>query len=132
MSWEIKPAEAAFYDRSHLSVFKTMKNLSTTFFLAFTLCAGGLFFASAAEAFFPTTHPIKFDATHKYSPSHLTVEVGDTILWQGDFSQFSMRVTVGTTLPAGADPLPDQTTGMSFSYVIHAPGVYSTENPIWA
>lgn len=93
-----------------------------------------LTFASPSVASVQTTHLINFGNAfgsygNRYSPSNITVEVGDTIIWKGDFSIHNM---VATSLPAGANPIGTVSSGMSYTYIVEASGNYFLENPIWA
>ena len=56
-----------------------------------------------------------------YSPNFLSVSVGDTITWVGDFVTHPLS---STTIPAGATPWHNG-TGSSFSYVVQVPGSYN-------
>ncbi len=89
-----------------------MKN----YLLAF-LFAGSSLMVSAAEV------DINFGASlgNTYSPSSVTVNVGDSILWQGDFSTHPLA---SLTIPAGAASF-SQSTGASFWYVVTTPGTYN-------
>ncbi|HLP51816.1 MAG TPA: hypothetical protein VK154_13100 [Chitinophagales bacterium] len=66
-----------------------------------------------------TTHVIYF-AYPSYSPSGLSVYVGDTIVWEGDFAKFPISAT---SLPAGASSFAKQ-DGDSFTYVVQFAGSY--------
>ncbi len=96
-----------------------------------TLLFSLLLFASPSQAALKTSYIINFGGTlgHNYSPNILSVEVGDTIIWKGDFSADNLVVT---SLPADATPIGPVTSGASFTYIIQAPGTYNFENPIWA
>ena len=100
-----------------------MKRSCYTIFLA-------LFFLTFTSAN-ATTHVISFGGQNGspsfgYSPSSLTVSVGDTIIWMGNFAAPHTLVT--TSVPGGAASI-DKTdqTGTSFSYVITAAGNYQYE-----
>jgi len=77
-----------------------------------------------------TTHYIDFGGTHgfTYSPNFLSVEVGDTIIWRGDFSQYTL---VSTSVPPGAKTIGPVNTGTSFSYPVEVAGNYSYQNTIY-
>ncbi len=70
-----------------------------------------------------TTHVIEFGGTLGlvYSPNSLSVAVGDTIQWQGDFSTHPLS---STTIPAGATAWHNG-TGTVFNYVVNLPGMYN-------
>lgn len=70
------------------------------------------------------THTIVFgvDGQLVYSPSELTVAVGDIITWEGDFSLHPLRFTA---VPVGASVPNDVTTGTSFSYTVEVAGAYN-------
>lgn len=56
-----------------------------------------------------------------YSPNSVTVNVGDSILWQGDFGTHPL---VSLTIPSGAASF-SQSTGASLWYVVTTPGTYN-------
>ena len=56
-----------------------------------------------------------------YSPNSLTVAVGDTIQWQGDFIFHPLS---STTIPAGAASWHNE-TGTIFNYTVPVPGTYN-------
>ena len=83
-----------------------------------------------------TTHIINFGGqngspTFGYAPSSLTVNVGDTIIWMGDFSAPHTLVT--TSVPGGAASISktDQ-AGTSFTYMVTVAGSYQYECTIHA
>ncbi|MEP7235616.1 MAG: hypothetical protein ABI778_09995, partial [Ignavibacteriota bacterium] len=92
-----------------------------------------------ASAVAPTKFNIYFGGAlgHNYSSnqasvvpvSNLTVEVGDTIIWTGDFSSDPLHFT---SVPAGAQAAGPITSGTSFLYVIEAAGTYSYQNDTYA
>jgi plastocyanin len=69
-----------------------------------------------------TTHVVKFGGTFgfSYSPNSLTVAVGDTIEWEGDFS---MHPLSSTSVPDGALTF-HQASGSVFDYHVLAAGSY--------
>jgi plastocyanin len=67
-----------------------------------------------------TTHIVKFGGK-KYSPKSLTVAVGDTIVWQGDFDAHPLTLTKA---PAGAKGFAHVSSGASFTYFVAVPGNY--------
>jgi len=72
-----------------------------------------------------TNHIIKFGGTlgFNYSPSQLTVAVGDSITWQGTFSAHPLS---STSVPAGAATFHNG-SGSSFTYPVLVAGAYSYE-----
>ncbi|MDP4237109.1 MAG: hypothetical protein Q8919_11740, partial [Bacteroidota bacterium] len=90
-----------------------------------------LLFASDASAILPTHYTINFGGGlgHTYSPSSLTVEVGDTVYFNGDFATYPLHAT---SIPADAPALGPVTTGSSLMYIIEAAGTYSYQNDTWA
>ena len=56
-----------------------------------------------------------------YSPASVTVNVGDSILWEGDFSSHPLA---SLTIPVGAASF-SQSSGGSFWYAVTTPGVYN-------
>jgi len=69
-----------------------------------------------------TVHVIKFGGSlgNSYSPSSVTVSVGDTVEWQGNFS---FHPLTSTTIPAGA-AIWSSSSGTVFDYVVMASGRY--------
>jgi plastocyanin len=78
-----------------------------------------MFAATVAQA---TVHVIKFGGAlgSVYSPSSLSVSIGDTIQWQGSFSFHPLS---STTIPAGAASW-QAASGTVFSYVVTVAGTY--------
>jgi plastocyanin len=66
------------------------------------------------------TYTISF-GNYAYSPNQLSVKVGDTIVWAGDFS---MHPLSSTSVPQSAATW-HVTSGSSFSYVVHVAGQYN-------
>ncbi len=61
-----------------------------------------------------------------YSPSSVTVNVGDTIVWMGNFA--APHTLVSESIPSGAASWSKtDMTGTSFSYVVTVPGTYNYE-----
>ncbi|MEI8134596.1 MAG: T9SS type A sorting domain-containing protein [bacterium] len=91
----------------------------------------GVFLTSNAFGLAPTTHTITFGGTlgHHYYPTRISIEVGDTIYWNGDFATDNMSVL---SIPAGATPINTVTSGNSFMYIVQAPGTYIVQNTTWA
>jgi plastocyanin len=82
----------------------------------------------------PTHHIInfgdQFGAT--YSPDHLDVVVGDTIIWTSTATNdFSLHDLESTSVPPGAPPIGPVTTGSTFAYVIQVPGEYDYHSKNW-
>ena len=69
-----------------------------------------------------TNHIIMFGGSLGlvYSPNSLSVLVGDTVTWEGDFSVHPLS---STSVPAGASSF-HNTSGTAFSYVITVAGTY--------
>jgi len=69
-----------------------------------------------------TVHVIHFGGTvgFAYSPNTLTVAVGDTIRWQGDFS---MHPLSSASIPTEAMPWHAE-SGTTFEYTVMVPGSY--------
>jgi len=91
--------------------------MKKTLYLTMLFC---VMLAASAQA---TTHTITV-ANYQFTPSSVTSQVGDTILWtwiNGD------HTTTSTTIPAGAAPWdqPISSTYTSFSYELTQPGTYS-------
>lgn len=78
------------------------------------LCLVPLAFAGA------TTHIVTFVCC-EYTPPSLQAAVGDTIEWQGNFSEHPLS---STTIPPGAPPFANS-TGTTFSYRIQIAGTYN-------
>lgn len=66
-----------------------------------------------------TVHVINFSFP-EYSPNGLSVKVGDTILWKGDFDKFPLS---SVTAPTGANLFVCE-KGKTFSYVVAIAGTY--------
>lgn len=69
-----------------------------------------------------TTHVVQFGGAlgESYSPSSLSVTVGDTITWEGDFSAHPLS---SVTVPNGAATF-HNASGTVFSYVVTVAGSY--------
>jgi plastocyanin len=68
----------------------------------------------------PVTHVIKFGG-RKYTPKTLTVNVGDVIEWQGDFSEHTLSLIKA---PTGAPVFKNIDKGRSFQYTVKVAGYY--------
>ncbi len=90
-----------------------------------------LLFSSPSSAVVPTIHYVDFGGAlgFHYSPSALTVEIGDTIVFRGDFATYPL---VSTSVPVGALAFGPINTGTTFAYIVDVPGAYSYENKIYA
>lgn len=68
-------------------------------------------------------HIIKFGGSlgYDYSPESVTVNVGDTILWVGDFSKHPLSLI---KVPGGAAKFSHITSGSTYQYVVTTPGAY--------
>ncbi len=78
-----------------------------------------------------TLHYIDFGGLngYTYNPSSLAVEVGDTIVWRGNFSQYPLK---SISVPPGAKPITSVISGTTYSYTIEIAGNYSYEDPIYS
>jgi plastocyanin len=78
-----------------------------------------------SNAGFATNYIIKFGGSFgtNYSPSELSVAVGDTITWQGTFSNHPLS---STSVPQGAASFHNG-NGTIFSYPVQVPGNYNYE-----
>jgi hypothetical protein len=96
----------------------------------FILILSALLVPSDADALMSSKHTIVFGGAtgNLYNPSQLTVEVGDTLVWQGDFSTWNMYDS--TNIP-GVLPVGPVTSGTSFTYIIPASGLYVFADPSW-
>jgi len=85
----------------------------------------GLILLLLANRVYATTHTIPF-VSYSFNPSSLTVTVGDTIIWTGDFTMHQIESTPGGALPTGASPIgPSAVMVMSsFKYVVTVAGKY--------
>jgi plastocyanin len=93
--------------------------MSARFFTGL-IAAVALLFSTSQSA---TNFTIVFGGTVglSYSPSFLSVSVGDTVTWVGDFASHPLS---STTIPVGASSW-QVGTGSSFSYVVPVPGSYN-------
>ncbi len=87
--------------------------------------------SSDVLALTPTTHNVDFGGTlgYHYSPSALTFEIGDTIVFRGDFLTYPL---VSISSPAGALPLGPVNSGTSYTYIVEVAGTYSYQNKVYA
>jgi plastocyanin len=72
-----------------------------------------------------TTHVILFGGSFgfEYSPKQLNVSVGDTIRWEGSFTNHPLS---STSVPQGAQTF-HSATGSTFSYNVQVGGTYNYE-----
>ena len=107
--------------RSHVSSFlihlreELMKQICCQIFLA-------LFLLTAATAH-ATTHIIKFGGSlgKKYAPKSITVAVGDTIIWTGNFDDHPLSLIKS---PPGATGFMHIEKGTKFIYIVKVAGNY--------
>ncbi len=85
----------------------------------FMLLVALLCVPTAAQA---TTHVVQFGGSFgiTYSPNSLSVSVGDTLKWEGDFS---MHPLSSTSVPAGAQSF-HEGSGSVFIYPVTVAGTY--------
>ena len=93
------------------------------FFIIFILMSG----ISYLQA---DNHIIKFGGTlgTVYSPSTLSVTVGDTVTWEGSFNSHPLS---STSVPDGAAEFSNG-SGTSFSYTVMTPGEYDYQCDVHA
>jgi plastocyanin len=89
-------------------------------FVSAFIAATAIAFVGSGFIANPEQHIIKFGG-RKYTPSSLTVHVGDDIVWQGDFSEHSLTLT---SAPSGATKFSHITTGTSYTYHVQVAGGY--------
>jgi len=72
-----------------------------------------------------TVHVIKFGGIlgKNYSPTSLSVSVGDTVEWQGSFDTHPLH---STSVPQGSATW-ENVSGSVFDYVVSVPGTYNYE-----
>ncbi|HEX5316452.1 MAG TPA: hypothetical protein VFX22_07365 [Candidatus Kapabacteria bacterium] len=82
-----------------------------------------IFLSFAFGTLHAATHIIKFGGPlgKKYAPASLTVAVGDTLVWIGDFSEHTRTLVKA---PAGAKWFKGIETGSTFRYVVTVAGRY--------
>jgi plastocyanin len=68
------------------------------------------------------THTIMFGNDFQYTPSQLSVQVGDVITWEGNFSAHPLQFD---EVPAGATMPQNVTSGTTFSYTVEVAGSYA-------
>jgi plastocyanin len=85
--------------------------------------AGAMVLLFSATVSHATVHVIKFGGAlgSVYSPSSLSVSIGDTIQWEGAFSFHPLS---STTIPAGAASW-QVASGTVYSYTVTLPGTYN-------
>lgn len=93
------------------------------FFLALFFCAIVLMAASTSRA---STHVIRFGGSldDSYAPENMTVTVGDTIVWTGNFSQHPLTLRKA---PSGASGFAHIKSGSSYTYIVRVAGSYEYE-----
>src|SRR3954465_12981432 len=95
----------------------------------FLFCLTAFFCVSSSSfAFQPTLHTVTF-TPYTYFPNSLSFEVGDTIVWKGDFVTYPLE---STSVPVGADPFGPINSGSSFQYVVQVAGSYTYQNKTYA
>jgi plastocyanin len=84
------------------------------------------FILFCSSQIFATTDTITYK-DYSYSPATLSVKVGDTIVWDGapNATNFNNHPLKDSSVPNGAAHFGPIETGVTFSYVITVPGVYS-------
>jgi plastocyanin len=97
-------------------------------FLIYLFC---LLSAESSFAVKPTLHYIDFGGTlgYHYSPSPFTFEIGDTIIFRGDFAAYPL---VSVSVPIGANSFGPISTGTTFMYIVDIPGTYNYQNKVYA
>ena len=82
-----------------------------------------LVFLAATSTLHATIHVIGFGGSigNAYSPSSLSVSVGDTVRWQGNFSFHPLS---SVTVPPGAQTWHND-SGTTFDYVVKVAGSYT-------
>ena len=92
---------------------------------SFAACICAIAVAIGGFAFLQTgnQHVVKFSGK-KYSPNTLTVNIGDVITWQGDFSEHPLSLI---SAPKGAATFSHIQKGSSYSYTVHVAGNYRYE-----
>lgn len=82
-----------------------------------------IIFASAVTTTHSATHIVQFGGSFglTYSPNSLNVSVGDTMVWQGDFS---MHPLSSVSIPTGSSVF-HQGSGSVFSYIVRTTGMYN-------
>ncbi|HET6402278.1 MAG TPA: plastocyanin/azurin family copper-binding protein [Candidatus Kapabacteria bacterium] len=82
-----------------------------------------IFLSMSASVVSATTHIIKFGGPlgKRYAPASLTVAVGDTIVWIGDFDNHSLSLMKA---PAAAKGFKSIQSGSTFRYIVSVPGEY--------
>jgi plastocyanin len=89
-----------------------------------TAIMAGLAMLIAGKNAGATTHVVKFGGSlgDVFSPKSFTATVGDTVMWEGDFS---IHTTTSTSVPSGAATWSfGPVSATSFSYVIKVAGTY--------
>jgi len=77
-------------------------------------------FILTPEMMHATVHTVTFTCC-QYTPSNFSASVGDTVVWQGNFTLHPLE---STTIPPGANPF-SNSVGTVFLYVIAVAGNYN-------
>ena len=106
-----------------------MESLNRTVKMALVVLMG-VALVAPFSSLFATTHLIQFGGSFglSYSPQSISVAVGDTIRWQGDFTSHPLS---STSVPAGAATF-DNSAGTVFTYRVQFPGTYTYKCDIHA
>ncbi|MEP7234087.1 MAG: T9SS type A sorting domain-containing protein [Ignavibacteriota bacterium] len=78
-----------------------------------------------------TIHYIDFGGPilgYTYNPKSLNIEVGDTMVWRGDFTALPLTAI---TVPPGAKPIATVSSGTSYMYPVEVAGTYTYQNPVY-
>jgi plastocyanin len=91
--------------------------------MAFRKTSSIIIFIITLTTLHATTHFVQFGGSFglAYSPNSLNVSVGDTIVWQGDFS---MHPLSSVSIPTSASVF-HQGSGSEFSYIVRTAGIYN-------
>ena len=99
-----------------------MKTRLHSHFGLFLLLSASLVMPFSIRSLAATTHVVTFGGSlgFAYSPKSISVSVGDTIQWVGNFGTLPLS---STAIPLGAAAWHNETTN-PFSYVVTLPGTY--------
>ena len=117
--WIFVTAELEIFFRLYVSIRYTL--IERTIMIRFAAVVAFVFLTFGTVR--ATTHTIKFGGSlgKKYSPASLNVNVGDTIVWTGDFDQHTLTLVKA---PAGAKGFKGIETGHTFRYIVTVEGRY--------